>query len=344
MTAGYGLTAKPHETSNYRLPKGKLHAFGVARWRSLNANLLTGRSQTVQCKKRAIALGFFDGVHIAHGALLKRTVEAAKEKGLVPSAVTFDAHPGSLILHSPTPLLTTPTQRGELMRRYYGIQDVIVAHFDQRMMCQPWREFVEEYLAKELGAAYLVCGHDFHFGYKGEGNPNRLQELCAALGIGCDVVPKVEVEGITVSSTYIRTLIAQGEMERANQFLGHPHTLVNTVAHGKRLGSALGFPTVNLKFPTGVLVPAFGVYATAVRLPDGSRYPAVTNVGVRPTVDDGESVNVEGYILDFSGDLYGQTIEVEFYKRLREERKFDSLEALRAEVMANAQETRAYFR
>ena len=139
----------------------------------------------------------------------------------------------------------------------------------------PWQEFVTQYLVKENGAVHLVAGHDFHFGYKGEGNPERLAQLCAAQGIGCDIVPKVERDHITVSSTYIRTLIAQGEIERANQLLGHPHTLTDRVSHGKKLGSTLGFPTVNLRFQPGVLVPAFGVYATRVFFENGDSRPAV---------------------------------------------------------------------
>ena len=206
-----------------------------------------------------------------------------------------------------------------------------------------WRDFITEYLVKEHNAVHLVAGHDFHFGYKGEGNPQRLQETCAELGIGCDIIPKVEQDGITISSTYIRTLVKQGEMERANQFLGHPHTLSNTVARGKRLGSSLGFPTVNLQVPPGVLVPAYGVYACKVYFESGESHIAVTNVGVRPTVTDNHKVNVEGFILDFQGDLYGARVRMEFYKHLREERKFQSLAALQEEVMRNADETRGYF-
>ena len=292
--------------------------------------------------RRAVALGFFDGVHRGHGALLRRVGEVSAQKGLVPSAFTFDAHPSSRITGAVTPLLSSPADRADLMRRLYGIQDVIVAHFDS-MMRMDWRDFVTEYLVKEHGAAHVVAGHDFHFGYKGEGNPRRLRELCEAQGVGCDIIPKVEMEGITVSSTYIRTLIAQGEMERAMEFLGHPHILTDRVGHGKRLGSTLGLPTVNLHFPEGVLVPAHGVYVTRVRFQDGTSRPVVTNIGVRPTVDDGDRVNVEGYILDFSGDLYGQVIRMEFYKKLRGERKFPSLEALRDEIMKNAQETWDYF-
>ena len=294
-------------------------------------------------KGRVIALGFFDGVQLGHGALLRRVREAAQAEGAVPSAVTFTTHPENLILHNPMPLLSSPADRADLMRRYYGIRDVILVPFDERMMHMHWRDFITEYLVKEYRAVHLVAGHDFHFGYKGEGNPRRLAETCRELGIGCDIIPKVEEDGITISSTYIRTLIAQGEMERANLFLGHPHTLTNTVRHGKRLGSALGFPTVNLQFPAGVLVPAFGVYACRVWLENGESRMAVTNVGTRPTVDDGDRVNAEGFILDFDGDLYGQSVRMEFYKRLRGEKKFPSLEELRREVMRNADETRAFF-
>ena len=293
--------------------------------------------------KRVIALGFFDGVHLGHGALLRRVGERSGELGAVPAAVTFDTHPENRILHNSMPLLSSPADRADLMRRYYGIRDVIVAHFDERMMRLPWRDFITEYLVKEHGAVHLVAGHDFHFGYKGEGNPQRLQETCRELGVGCDIIPKVERDGITISSTYIRTLVAQGEMERAEEFLGHPHTLTNTVARGKHLGSTLGFPTVNLQFPAGVLIPAHGVYACKVCFENGESHMAVTNVGTRPTVDDGDRVNVEGFILDFQGDLYGKNVRMEFYHRLRGEQKFPSLEALREEVMRNARETRAYF-
>jgi len=308
----------------------------------------------VERKKRVIALGFFDGVHLGHGALLSLCAQRAEELGAVPAAFTFDTHPSALILHSPVPLLSTPADRAGLMARYYGIREVIVAHYDERMMKTPWREFVTDYLIRDHGAVHVVAGHDFHFGYKGEGNPQRLKELCRELGIGCDIVPKVERDGVTISSTYIRTLVAQGEMELAVDFLGHPYTLTDTVRHGKRLGSALGFPTVNLHFPAGVLVPAYGVYATRVwvlpddpnhgpYIPGEGPYPAVTNVGVRPTVADGDQVTVESFLLDFSGDLYGRTVRVEFYRHLRPERKFDTLEALRAAVMENARETREFF-
>ncbi len=293
--------------------------------------------------KRVIALGFFDGVHRGHGALLRRVTEKAKELGATASAFTFDRSPTAAITGQVVPLLSSVEDRVWLMRTYYGIQEVIVSSFDG-MMRMDWRDFITQYLAKELGVVHVVAGHDFHFGYMGKGNPQRLQEVCAQLGIGCDIIGKVELEDITVSSTYIRTLIAQGEMDRAVEFLGHPHVLTNRVTHGKKIGSSsLGFPTVNLQIPAPVIVPAYGVYATQVAVA-GQRYIAVTNVGVRPTVKDNDGrVTVEGFILDFSGDLYGQELRMEFYHRIRGERKFPSLQALSEEIRRNAQETQEFF-
>ena len=189
----------------------------------------------------------------------------------------------------------------------------------------------------------MVAGHEYHFGYQGQGDPERLRQLCGELGVGCDIIGRVELDGITVSSTYIRTLIQKGDMERAARFLGHPHTLSGPVVHGKGLGRTIGIPTSNLVVPRGVLMPAFGVYATRVWI-EGKGYLAVTNVGVRPTVSDNDGrVTVEGFILDFSGDLYGKELRMEFYSYLRGEKKFPSLQALAEEIGRNAQQTRDLF-
>ena len=293
--------------------------------------------------KRVIALGFFDGVHNGHGQLMKAVTAAANRTGAVASAFTFDRSPTAVITGQPVPLISSVEDRIWLMRHYYGIQEVVVASFDA-MQRMDWEDFITQYLIRDLGVVHIVAGHDFHFGYMGKGNPQRLKEKCAQLGIGCDIIGTVTQDGITISSTYIRTLIAQGEMERANQFLGHPHTLTNRVAHGKHIGSsALGFPTVNLSIPDQVIVPAFGVYATKVHF-NGHSFMAVTNVGVRPTIQDNDGrVTVEGFILDFNGDLYGQEVRMEFYKRLRGEQKFPSLQALAQEIGRNAQQTQEYF-
>ena len=218
-----------------------------------------------------------------------------------------------------------------------------MAPFDV-MRQMDWRDFVEQYLQKELGAVHVVAGHDFHFGYKGEGDPRRLGEKCRELGMGCDVIPKVEIDGVAVSSTYIRALVEEGKMERAGWFLGHPHTLSGPVVHGSELGRTLGTPTANLLVPKGVIAPGFGVYAGRVRLPGGETRLAVTNVGTRPTVNaDRQAVTVEPWILDYQGDLYGRNIRVEFHARLRPEKRFPSVQALRDAILENARQTREYF-
>lgn len=293
----------------------------------------------MQEKKTVIALGFFDGVHIAHGALLRRVAEEAAELGAIPAALTFDRVPKH---GDNVPLLNTPGERRWLMENLYGIREVEMIHFDRTVMEMPWQQFVTDVLVGQFHAVHVVAGHDYHFGHKGQGNPDKLRALCGELGIGCDIIGRVELDGVTVSSTYIRHLIQQGEMEEACRYLGHPHLMSGEVVHGKGLGRTLGTPTANIIVPEGVLLPAFGVYATRVSTESGS-YLAVTNVGIRPTVEDGSAVTIEPWILDFSGDLYGRHVRVEFYKKLRGEQKFSSLEELRAEIFRNADQTRAYF-
>lgn len=292
---------------------------------------------------RVIALGFFDGVHLGHAALLRLTRRRADELGIPAAVLTFDSHPDTLVYHQPVPLINTLEDRKYLMEEKFSMDEVILAHFDRAMMEMPWEAFVEDYLLGELGAKHVVCGHDFSFGYRGQGTPDKLRRLCAQRGVGVNVVDKVSLGGITVSSTHIRQLIRQGDMEAAAQMLGHRHFLSGEVLHGKELGRRLGFPTANLALPEGLIAPAYGVYATLVTLPDGSAHPAVTNVGVRPTVHDQLGRLVEAWILDCTAELYGKKIRVEFFTRLRGEKKFDSLEALREEVLRNAAETRAFF-
>lgn len=294
-------------------------------------------------QRNVIALGFFDGVHLGHGALLRTVAERAAQLGAVPSAFTFDRSPTAALTGRAVALLTGVEDRRRLMEELYGIREVVVAPFDM-MRDMDWRDFIADYLQKQLGAVHVVAGHDFRFGRGGEGTPQRLAEQCRALGMGCDVIAKVELDGVTVSSTYIRGLVESGELEEAARFLGHPHILSGEVVHGSELGRTLGTPTANLLVPEGVIAPAFGVYASRVLLPDGETRLAVTNVGVRPTVNAGlAGVTVEPWILDYQGDLYGRTIRLEFHKRLRPERKFDGVEQLRAAILENAEQTRSYF-
>ena len=294
-------------------------------------------------KEKVIALGFFDGVHLGHAALLRRTVEAAAQRGVTPAVFTFDRPPKEVVTGVPCPLINSAEDRRELVRRLYGIQEVIMVPFDREMMATPWDKFVTDILVGRYHAVHLVAGHDHHFGHKNQGSPELLLEKCAEPGLGCDIIPKVEVGGITVSSTYIRRLVELGQISRANRFLGHPHTLTGSVRHGRGIGSSRLYPTANLIIPPHVLVPSHGVYVTRATLPEGASYAAVTNVGTRPTVNNGTDITVEACLLDFEGDLYGKTLRLEFFEHLRDEVRFDSLDALKAQIAADAQATRQYF-
>ena len=294
-------------------------------------------------KERVIALGFFDGVHLGHAALLRRTAEEAAARGVTPAVFTFDRPPKEVVTGVPCPLINSAEDRRELVRRLYGIQEVIMVPFDREMMTTPWDKFVTDILVGRYHAVHLVAGHDHHFGHKNQGSPELLREKCAELGLGCDIIPKVEVGGITVSSTYIRRLVELGQISRANRFLGHPHTLTGSVRHGRGIGSSRLYPTANLIIPPHVLVPSHGVYVTRATLPEGASYAAVTNVGTRPTVNNGTDITVEACLLDFEGDLYGKTLRLEFFEHLRDEVRFDSLDALKAQIAADAEATRRYF-
>ena len=186
-------------------------------------------------------------------------------------------------------------------------------------------------------------GYLYDFGKNGAGNAELLEKMAPQLGFCVRTIEKIEVDGIEVSSTYIRELLENGEVERANAFLGHPHTLSDTVHYGYRLGTKMGTPTINMQFPDGVLVPRHGVYAAKVYLDDGSEHYAVTNVGVRPTVSGGQRVSVESFILDYHGNLYNRQVRLEFYKFLRPEQKFASVDELKARILYDADTTRAYF-
>lgn len=291
-------------------------------------------------RERVIALGFFDGVHLGHGALLRRAVEEAKKRGCESAVFTFDRPPKEVITGVPCPLINSPEDRAALVKRLYGIDEMLMVPFDDEMRTTPWDRFVTDILVGRYGAVHLVAGHDHHFGHKNQGSPELLREKCAELGLGCDIIPAVTIGGITVSSTHIRKLLEEGDVETARAFLGHPHVLTQTVGHGRQLGRTIGIPTANLVAPPHVLLPRRGVYAAKITLPDGRAFGGVTNVGVRPTVNNGQDVTVEPWILDFDGDLYGQAIRVEFYRRLRDERKFDSLAALRSQIETDAVKTR----
>ena len=293
--------------------------------------------------KRVIALGFFDGVHIGHGALLRRTRQVADSLGCTAAALTFDAPPAQVISGAPVALISSAQDRARLMRQLYGMDEVLVRHFDRDLMQLSWQDYIESLLLAELGAVHVVCGADHRFGFHGAGTAERLCAFCAARGVGCDIVDKVELDGAPVSSTRIRALLQAGELDAARRLLGHAQLLSGTVAHGAHRGGALGFPTVNIAFPAGVLVPPRGVYCAQAQLEDGTLYPAVVNVGVHPTAGSLPAPILEAHLCGFDGDLYGQKIAVWLYHFLRPERAFSSMDALAAQIAHDRAETVKYF-
>ena len=291
-------------------------------------------------KERTIyALGFFDGVHLGHQALLAACRETATEYRCRKGVVTFASHPDTLVTGTTPALINTVADR-ECLLRAHGMDTVVTLPFDEALRAMPWQDFFR-LLLESYGAAGFVVGEDFRFGYRGEGNARKLKEACDALGLPCVIVPEQTVDGVRVSSTHIRSLLEQGQMEKAVRFLGHPHILTGTVVSGRQLGRTIGIPTANILIPRELLVPLRGVYACRCRI-DGKLYSAVTNIGSRPTVG-GHQVRSESWILDFTGDLYGKPITLEFHAFLRPERRFSSLEELRREILDNAEQTRQSF-
>ena len=289
--------------------------------------------------KTIFALGFFDGVHLGHQALLKTCGELAAQHGCKAGVVTFLGHPDEVVTGQKTMLINTAQDRRNLLE-CHGMKTVVELPFDKALMTMPWQDFYQM-LRTQYHAAGLVCGEDFRFGYKGQGNAELLKQVCAADGTPCAVIPQQNLNGITVSSTYIRNLLSQGKIEEAEQFLGHKHIFTGKVIKGQQLGRRLGTPTANLSLPKELLCLPFGVYICRAK-GENVDCPAVTNIGIRPTVE-GDHVTVEPWLLDYEGDLYGKELTLEFYHYLRPERKFPSLTELQKEILKNGEQTRKFF-
>ena len=279
-------------------------------------------------EKIIYALGYFDGVHLGHQALLDACCHMAEKENCRRGIVTFSGHPDTLLLGTEPELINTDWDRKKLLCQFH-MDEVLALPFDEKLMVMPWQDFLV-LLQEEYYAAGFVCGSDFRFGQGGAGNAASLQQYCREKGLHCSVVQQQYIDGVRVSSTHIRMLLEEGKISEANSFLGHPHMLTGVVIHGKQLGRTIGIPTANLTYPEKLLKMPYGVYACRVQV-DGRNYTAMTNIGVRPTVS-GEGVTVESHLLDFSGDLYGKNMEIWFYDFLRPEYKFSDLSDLQKQV------------
>ena len=285
------------------------------------------------CGRGAVALGFFDGLHIGHAAVVSRTLSYQQE-GLCPCVFTFTMDGGHPAAKSTANALTTERQKEQLLENW-GVRLVLCPDFSEFHAMEP-ESFVDEILVRRLNANAACCGEDFRFGKKAAGDVGQLAALCQARGIRLDVVPPVTFEGERVSSTRIRHLLGEGRVADANRMLGRAFGYDFTVVRGKQLGRKLDSPTINQRLPDGFVPLRHGVYAS-VSFAGGAWHPSVTNIGLRPTVEDTTAVNSETYICGFYGDLYGARVEVRLLAFLRPEQRFPSVEALRARIHADAE-------
>lgn len=280
--------------------------------------------------RTVVTVGNFDGVHLGHRAILARVKARAKELGSQAVALTFEPHPVKVLRpQTNLQLLTTPEQKFRLLAEA-GMEAVVVLPFTREFSTLSAREFVIQYFVERLKAREVVVGHDYSFGRNREGNIELLKQLGQNLGFTVQVVWAVEVDGAPVSSSLIRAMLKLGKVEEANRLLGRPYRVTGTVVAGKGRGAKiLGVPTANIR-PENDLLPASGIYAVIAHR--GTKVlPGVANIGTCPTFD-GQELSLEVHIFDFSGDLYGEKLDVEFIARLREERRFPSIEALAAQI------------
>jgi riboflavin kinase/FMN adenylyltransferase len=289
-----------------------------------------------------LTLGVFDGLHLGHQAIMRRIVDEARTRGLPPTVVTFNPHPRSVLRpESPPELLQTFEQRLEGMK-FLGIDQVVALEFTPELAAIPADEFVLRFLVDGLGAEAIMLGRGFAFGHRRSGNIELLRQLSSRRGFFADEVAEVSLRGVRISSTAVRGALADGRVNLARRMLGRPYGVEGIVVEGRRLGGpALSFPTANL-VPHNRVLPAIGVYVTAT-LHQGQWHRGVTNVGRRPTVGDEEHVTVETHLLDFDEDIYGEKIRVRFLHRLRGERRFPGLDALKMQIARDVDRARRYF-
>lgn len=285
----------------------------------------------------AVALGVFDGVHLGHRVILGTAVAHGREAAIPAVACTFDPHPMEVLQPGRAPLAITTLEERLALIEGCGLDAAVVLPFTPALAAMEPEAFVKDVLIARLSAREIVVGFNHRFGRGARGDVALLRSLGDRLGFRTHVAEPLMVEGVAVSSTEIRAALRRGDLAAAGRLLGRPYTLLGTVGHGAGRGRTLGFPTANLVPARPVLV-APGVYACMAEI-GGGKERAVVNVGVRPTFDEA-TLAVEAYLLDFVGDIYGQTITLSFVSRIREERRFPSVEALKAQIEADAKEAR----
>jgi riboflavin kinase/FMN adenylyltransferase len=287
----------------------------------------------------AVTIGFFDGVHLGHQAVIRRAVKAARERDLRAVALTFDRHPREVLTPDAVPqLLTTLRRKAELIEAL-GVDVLAVMEFDEAVSRWPPELFVDQALVGGLGIGHAVVGANFTFGHKAAGTSEMLEDLGRPRGFTVETVPLTALDGQPVSSTSIRRSLAEGELAWPARALGRRYVVEGTVVPGAGRGRGLGFPTANLRTPARILLPGRGVYAGRAYA-GGHSWTAAINVGMNPTFGE-EPLHVEAFLLDFEGDLQGRVLAVEFWERLRDEVRFESAEALAHQIKEDVARARA---
>ncbi len=292
----------------------------------------------------ALSIGNFDGLHAGHRHILRRVAELARERGWKPSALTFHPHPLKIVAPERAPkLLTVPEDRARMMAEE-GIEQVLILPFTPELMRMPPEAFARDIVAGRLDAKAVLVGDNFRFGHKHAGDTNMLAEYGRKYGFEVTAMPAIRIRGRTVSSSEIRRLVEAGRVALASRLLARPFALHGPVVAGRGVGSKQTVPTLNLA-PVTEVVPAPGVYATRTTdLGGGRAWPSVTNVGYRPTFGDAPGLSIETFLIEPLEGATPQQIQVEFLFRLREERKFESPDALRAQIVKDVARTKQYFR
>lgn len=288
-----------------------------------------------------LTLGVFDGLHLGHQLIMRTVAERAHALGAVPTVITFDPHPRA-VLHpeSAPPLLQTLDQKVEGFG-VLGIEQTIVVHFDREFSQIRAEDFLHSVVKERLHAKEVYLGRGFAFGHDREGNIELLRRVSEELAFFADEVPEVRFRNQRVSSSRIRELLKDGKVNLARRLLGRPYGVEGLVERGAERGHRLGFPTANLH-PKNRVIPRNGVYVTGALI-EGQWRRSVTNVGVRPTFESTSEPSVETFVMDWAGDLYGDVIRVRFLHRLRDERKFDSIEDLKTQIEKDVNRARSYF-
>ncbi len=288
-----------------------------------------------------LALGNFDGMHRGHLKIIERVRRGAEERGATAVAMTFDPHPSKIVRPDKTPpLLMTHQQKLDALARA-GMHGVAIVRFTPALAQWDPERFVRTVLVDWLHVTEVWVGANFLFGHDRAGNFSTLRSLGARYGFRAEKIDPVRYKDFVVSSTRVRRLITEGRMDEAGALLGHYYTIDGSVVRGQQRGKGLGFPTANI-CADNELIPPSGVYATTAGI-DGAAFPSITNIGTRPTFEEGQEIVIESHVLDFDKDLYGAKLKLGFVQRLRDEKKFDGVDALKAQIDADRARARDLF-